>query len=226
VSVAPAQPPVAALTAASGRAGASVRLDASASTDPDTQIATYDWDFGDGTSARDAGPRPEHVYDRAGDFTARVTITNTAGCSTDPAGRYNGRMNSCIGGPSATATARVSVVAQSSEMPPDPARAGTGTSLPRPLRGTFAVRGRIGTTTGAVPAGATRITQTARSVRRASSLGFVEMARAKSAKGTCRIKRRTYTCTIRLAKGTWIVTTTARGRAGVVAQGTRRVVVR
>ena len=35
----------------------------------------------------------------------------------------------------------------------------------------------------------------------------------------------TYTCTIRLSKGTWAVTTTARGTAGVVAEGTRRVVV-
>ncbi len=41
-----------------------------------------------------------------------------------------------------------------------------------------------------------------------------------------RVIRRDYRCTIRLTKGSWTVTTTARGTAGVVAQGTRRVVVR
>ncbi len=65
--------------------------------------------------------------------------------------------------------------------------------------------------------------------------GFLEMA--KAARGTCRITtvrsrktrtvtRRTYRCTVRLSKGSWTVTTTALGPAGVVAQGTRRVVVR
>jgi hypothetical protein len=85
----------------------------------------------------------------------------------------------------------------------------------------------VGTTTGTVPVGATTVAQTA---RRGTT--------ARTAKGTCRVMavrntktrrviRRDYRCTIRLAtKGTWTITTTARGKAGVVAQGTRRVVVR
>jgi hypothetical protein len=88
-----------------------------------------------------------------------------------------------------------------------------------------------------VPPGALRITQTARTGGPAATQGFLEMARTKRATGTCRISavrntktkkvvRRNYRCTIRLSKGTWTVTTTARGKAGVVAQGTRRVVVR
>jgi nitrogen fixation protein FixH len=52
------------------------------------------------------------------------------------------------------------------------------------------------------------------------------MARAKKATGKCAIKKRKYTCAIRLSKGAWTVTTTARGAAGVVAQSSRRVVVR
>lgn len=99
------------------------------------------------------------------------------------------------------------------------------------------MRKGVGTTTGAVPAGATSIVQTATTGGSAATQGFIEMAKAKTAKGTCRITivrnkktrkgtKRTYTCTIRLGKGTWTVTTTARGAAGVVAEGTRRVVVR
>ena len=104
------------------------------------------------------------------------------------------------------------------------------------------MRKGVGTTTGAVPAGATVVVQT---VGRGGGVtggatsmateGFVEMATAP--KSTCRITtvrnkktkkvtRRTYTCTVRLRKGTWTVTTTARGKAGVVAEGTRRIVVK
>ena len=43
-------------------AGQVTAFDASASSDPDGTIARYDWDFGDGTSAADAGPTPTHVY--------------------------------------------------------------------------------------------------------------------------------------------------------------------
>ena len=95
----------------------------------------------------------------------------------------------------------------------------------------------MGTTTGAVPAGTTRVAQTATTGGSAATEGFLEMAKAKTTKGTCRITtvrnkktrkvtKRTYTCRIRLSKGTWTVTTTARGAAGVVAEGTRRVKVK
>jgi len=240
ISAAPALPPIASVAEALGRPGKAVRLDASGSRDPDTAIARYDWEFGDGTSAADAGPRPEHVYARIGEYTARVTVTNTAGCSIEPVGLYNGRMSSCIGGLSATAAARVRVEAEPPAAPADGGTRGGGAgpkAKPRPLGAQFAIRGGIGRTTGAVPPGATRITQIARTGGSAATQGFLEMAKAKTAAGKCRIATvrntktrkvttRTYRCTIRLSKGTWTVTTTARGQAGVVAEGTRRVVVR
>ena len=46
------------------------------------------------------------------------------------------------------------------------------------------------------------------------------MARARTATGRCRTTTTRFTCTIRLPRGTWVVTTTAHAASGVVAQGT------
>jgi len=82
------------------------------------------------------------------------------------------------------------------------------------------------TTTGALPAGATRVSQTATSGARATARG-VARETAATARGTCRVKTtgrgkaatRTYACSIRLAKGSWTITTSALSRTGaVVAQ--------
>lgn len=82
VMVAPNQGPVASFSAMARPAGRATRFDASASADRDGRIVRYDWDFGDGTVRRDAGPRPEHVYRHAGSFEATVTVTDNEGCST------------------------------------------------------------------------------------------------------------------------------------------------
>ena len=98
------------------------------------------------------------------------------------------------------------------------------------LRVSVRVRGGTATSTGTVPTGATSITQTARSGSSAASLRFLMLAggraKAKAVSGRCTIKKQRYTCTIRLGKGTWAVTTTARGKAGVVAESSRSVVIR
>lgn len=83
-------PPTADLTVtpSSGAAPLDVTADASASTDPDaTPIATYTFDFGDGTVV---GPQvtatATHTYVSSGDYTVTVTVTDTAGLSgTDTA---------------------------------------------------------------------------------------------------------------------------------------------
>jgi PKD repeat protein len=84
---APEQPPVAALnvTPSSGRVNLAVTADASGSTDPDaTPIASYTFDFGDGSAA--VGPQPgataNHTYTRAGTYTVQVTVKDTAGLSS------------------------------------------------------------------------------------------------------------------------------------------------
>jgi hypothetical protein len=84
-------------------------------------------------------------------------------------------------------------------------------------------------TRGTVPAGATRITQTAGPVRgsgAAASQLFPAWGTSTSRAGTCTISGRAYLCAIRLGAGRWAITTSAVGAVGVVAQSTRRVVVR
>jgi PKD repeat protein len=79
-------PPSAALkvTPASGNPPLQVTADASASTDTDaTSIATYVFDFGDGTTV---GPQKAataaHIYNAAGAYTIKVTVTDTGGLSS------------------------------------------------------------------------------------------------------------------------------------------------
>lgn len=56
------------------------RFDASGSSDPDGQIASVQWDLGDGTAAVDEVV--EHAYAEAGTYEVTLTVTDDAGAST------------------------------------------------------------------------------------------------------------------------------------------------
>ena len=58
--------------------GEVINFDGSGSTD-DGEIVRYDWVFGDGTSASDAGANPEHAYDEAGVYAVVLTVTDDEG---------------------------------------------------------------------------------------------------------------------------------------------------
>ncbi|MCA9265829.1 MAG: DUF3466 family protein, partial [Planctomycetales bacterium] len=60
-----------------GRAPLQVTFDASSSTDPDGNIVSFDWDFGDGTS--DSGLKVTHSFYDAGVFTVGLTVTDAGG---------------------------------------------------------------------------------------------------------------------------------------------------
>jgi PKD repeat protein len=75
------QPPVAnAGGPYSAAVGAPVTLDGSASTDPDGSIASYAWNFGNGSSG--SGATPSATYATAGTFTVTLTVTDNGGASS------------------------------------------------------------------------------------------------------------------------------------------------
>jgi PKD repeat protein len=77
----PNTPPVAAATAspATGTAPLIVTFDGRGSTDADGTIASYQWNFGDGTSG--SGSVVQHTYQNAGTYTATLTVTDNNGAT-------------------------------------------------------------------------------------------------------------------------------------------------
>lgn len=118
VVVTPDQGPTASFTDPPAVAGSPESFDASASSDPDSPIARYVWDFGDGTPAADAGPKPSHTYAAAGTYTVRLTLFDDIGCSTTQV--YTGTTAYCNGTSAATTTRTVTIGAAGSTPPPTP----------------------------------------------------------------------------------------------------------
>lgn len=75
------QPPSAAFTASpsSGTAPLTVTLDGAGSSDPDGSVVSYQWSFGDGSTA--SGSRVSHVYAAVGTYTAALTVTDNSGAT-------------------------------------------------------------------------------------------------------------------------------------------------
>lgn len=61
----------------SGLTGTAISFSSDGSSDTDGSIASYDWTFGDGTSATTANP--SHVYAAAGIFNVSLTVTDNLG---------------------------------------------------------------------------------------------------------------------------------------------------
>jgi WD40 repeat protein len=102
VALRPDQGPVASFSMTPASVGSATGFDGSASSDSDGSVARYDWSFGDGVSAADAGPRPTHTYGAAGLYSVRLTVTDDSRCST--AQVFTGQTAYCDGGPAAIAT--------------------------------------------------------------------------------------------------------------------------
>src|SRR5690606_26614625 len=71
----PNQEPTAAFTVSCD--GLSCTVDASQSRDPDGTIASYSWNFGDGSTG--SGRTASHTYAREGGYTIRLTVTDNDG---------------------------------------------------------------------------------------------------------------------------------------------------
>ncbi|MCA9739530.1 MAG: PKD domain-containing protein, partial [Gemmatimonadetes bacterium] len=80
VTILNTQPPLARANGPyTGRVGQTLSFSAAGSNDPDGAIVRFDWDFGDGRTG--AGPAPQHVYERAGTYTAKLTVTDNLGAT-------------------------------------------------------------------------------------------------------------------------------------------------
>jgi 6-phosphogluconolactonase (cycloisomerase 2 family) len=113
IVITPNQGPTAALTTTPGFAGQPTGFDATGSTDPDGDVARYDWDFGDGTTLPDGGPVPNHIYSNPGTYNVQVTVTDDENCSDQRI--FTGKAMLCNATAAGTASQSVTVA----EAPPD-----------------------------------------------------------------------------------------------------------
>lgn len=63
--------------------GLDCTFNGSASSDPDGSVASYSWDFGDGTAAG-SGASTGHTFASAGTYTVTLTVTDNDGASSAP----------------------------------------------------------------------------------------------------------------------------------------------
>jgi YVTN family beta-propeller protein len=110
IAIVPDQPPVARFSASSAKqaAGRPASFDAAASSDPDGQIASYAWSFGDGHGEEGPGPVIEHTYAAPGDYRVTLTVTDAEGCST--ALVFRGATALCNGSQAAATAQSVHVI--------------------------------------------------------------------------------------------------------------------
>jgi YVTN family beta-propeller protein len=83
VGITPDQAPLAKFTEIAGANGLAITFDASSSVSPTGTITMYFWDFGDGNTLNTSDSSTTHVYAVAGMYTVSLTVTNSAGTSTD-----------------------------------------------------------------------------------------------------------------------------------------------
>jgi YVTN family beta-propeller protein len=108
IAITPDQAPTAAFTTGAAVVGQSESFDATGSSaTPGQTVAGYRWDFGDGTTQTTSSATTSHTYAALGSYTATLTVTDDAGCST--AQVFTGQTMSCNGSQAARISHQVTV---------------------------------------------------------------------------------------------------------------------
>jgi YVTN family beta-propeller protein len=118
VAVTPDEAPVASFTVKAGTPGSPTSFDASASSVAYGTITSYGWSFGDGSTSSTSSATINHTYAVAGDYTATLTETDSAGTSTTQV--FTGQTVSRNGGASAHTAHTLTVSLPPGSTPPQP----------------------------------------------------------------------------------------------------------
>jgi PKD repeat protein len=105
IAITPDQAPTARFTTSLN--STTVTFDASTSDSPVGTVVLYDWDFGDGQTQSTTSPTISHTYSNGGTYNVTLTVTNSAGTSTEVT--FTGQTVSNEGGPSAIHTEAIAV---------------------------------------------------------------------------------------------------------------------
>ncbi|HLX78183.1 MAG TPA: PKD domain-containing protein, partial [Acidimicrobiales bacterium] len=116
IAITPDQAPTAEFSVSGTSVGSPTIFDAASSGSPVGTIASYAWNFGDGTSMTTTSPVTSHSYASVGTYSVSLNVTNSAGTSTTEV--FTGQTASNNGGPSAMTTQNVAVTAQPTTKPP------------------------------------------------------------------------------------------------------------
>lgn len=167
IAIVPNQSPLASFTARPSEATTEVKFDGAASTDPDGTVSIFDWDFGDGTLAANAGPTPSHTYRSGGRFAATLTVIDDEGCSR--ARVFTGRTAYCSGSALAARAQAITVA---------PNRFRFAELVRNPGKGTARLRVEVHAAGELVLSGK-RVVETHRSVNEAGTIDLEIKAKAK-----------------------------------------------
>lgn len=96
IALTPDQSPTAAFAVPDLTARVPATFSGAASTDPDGSVASWDWTFGDGGTAR--GARPTHTYGASGSYDVKLSVVDDQGCGEEEV--FTGRTAYCSGGAS------------------------------------------------------------------------------------------------------------------------------
>ena len=92
------KPPVPVIHCSPGNTTGTVRFDAASSIDPDGKIKSWEWDFGDGTTA--SGASVEHVFliGQTQEYSVSLVVTDTRGLFSTAHALANALTGGCVGG--------------------------------------------------------------------------------------------------------------------------------